>query len=130
VFVAAAGSNTTPLVRTTATAYSFNASTGNLVVPGTVQANSDERLKTNWQSLGDDFIELLATVKAGTYTRTDSGATQVGVGAQSLQRVLQQAVEADENGMLSVAYGNAALVACVHLAQRVIALEEKLKDKT
>jgi hypothetical protein len=95
-----------------------------------VQANSDERLKTNWQSLGDDFIALLATVKAGTYTRTDSGATQVGVGAQSLQRVLQQAVESDENGMLSVAYGNAALVACVYLAQRVLALEEKLKDKT
>jgi hypothetical protein len=95
-----------------------------------VQANSDERLKTDWADVQDDFIESLALVKAGTYTRTDSGARQVGVGAQSLQRVLQQAVEADENGMLSVAYGNAALVACVYLAQRVLALEEKLKDKT
>jgi hypothetical protein len=126
VFVTAGGVNATPYVRTTATAYSFNASTGNLVVPGTVQANSDERLKTNWQSLGDDFIKLLATVKAGTYTRTDSGATQVGVGAQSLQRVLEQAVEADENGMLSVAYGNAALVAAVKLAEKVIHQDEKI----
>lgn len=101
-----------------------------MVVPGTVAANSDENLKTDWQGLADNFIELLAGVKVGTYTRTDTGARQVGVGAQSLQSILREAVVADENGMLSVAYGNAALTACVYLAQRVIALEEKLKDKT
>jgi hypothetical protein len=128
--VSAAGSNVTPFIRTTATAYSFNASTGDLIAPGNVTAYSDERLKTDWQNLADDFIELLASVKVGTYTRTDTGARQVGVGAQSLQGILQEAVITDEKGMLSVAYGNAALTACVYLAQRVIALEEKLRDKT
>lgn len=130
MFVDGSGSNTTPRIRATATAYSFNASTGNLTVPGTVAANSDESLKTDWLGLADNFIELLAAVKVGTYTRIDTGARQVGVGAQSMQKVLQEAVIADENGLLSVAYGNAALTACVYLAQRVLALEEKLKDKT
>jgi hypothetical protein len=126
VFVTAGGVNATPYVRTTATAFSFNASTGDLVVPGTVQANSDERLKTDWANVEDDFIKSLALVKAGTYTRTDSGARQVGVGAQSLQQVLKEAVAADDNGMLSVAYGNAALVAAVKLAEKVIHQDEKI----
>jgi hypothetical protein len=129
VFVTAAGSNVTPFIRTTATAFSFNASTGDLVAPGNVTAYSDENIKTDWRGLGDDFIEFLATVKTGTYTRTDTGARQVGVSAQSLQKFLQEAVIADERGMLSVAYGNAALAACVKLAQRVLELEAKLKDK-
>lgn len=129
MFVTASGSNVTPFIRTTATAFSFNASTGDLVAPGNVTAYSDENIKTDWRVLSDDFIELLAAVKAGTYTRTDTGARQVGVGAQSLQKFLQEAVIADENGMLSVAYGNAALAACVKLAQRVLELEAKLGDK-
>ena len=57
-------------------------------------------------------------------------ATQVGVSAQSLQEVLEYAINKNEEGGLSVAYGNAALVACVKLAQRVIALEAKLEQLT
>jgi hypothetical protein len=40
---------------------------------------------------------------------------------------MEHAVLEDENGNLSVAYGNAALVACVKLAQRVVDLEARLK---
>lgn len=99
---------------------------GNLSANGNITANSDERLKTNWRDLAVDFIDKLATVKHGIYDRTDMTATQTGVSAQSLQALLPQAVQEDEKGILSVAYGNAALVACIELAKRVLELEAKL----
>jgi hypothetical protein len=94
-----------------------------------VTAFSDERVKTNWRDLQPDFIERLAEVKHGIYDRTDQVSTQVGVGAQSLRPIMEHAIMENEDGQLSVAYGNAALVACIKLAQRVIELEEKLKSK-
>jgi hypothetical protein len=100
----------------------------NLTCGGTISANSDERLKTNWRNLQSDFIEQLAKVRHGVYDRTDQKITQVGVSAQALQPVLEHAVLENENGQLSVAYGNAALVACIQLAQRVVALEAKLEQ--
>ena len=93
--------------------------TGDLTATGNVTAYSDERLKTNWQDLPTDFVAKLASVKTGTYDRTDVEATQVGVSAQSLQTVLPTAVLTDADGMMSVAYGNAALAACVMLAREV-----------
>ena len=102
----------------------------NLTCGGTVTANSDERLKTNWRNLPENFVERLADVKHGVYDRTDIEATQVGVSAQSLQTLLEQAVLVGEDGTLSVAYGNAALVACIKLAQRVVALEQTVAKLT
>lgn len=99
--------------------------TGNLTVGGNITANSDERLKTDWESLPSDFIERLAAVKSGTYTRIDNGLRQVGVGAQSLQPVLPEAVQDGEK--LSVAYGQAALAACVELAKEVVRLRALLE---
>jgi len=107
---------------------------GNFTATANVTAYSDERLKTNWRPLGDDFLHKLAEVKSGVYDRTDTEEplTQVGVSAQSLQAVMPEAVRADKDGMLSVAYGNAALAACVELAREVVILRaeiEKLKAK-
>jgi serine acetyltransferase len=102
----------------------------NLTCGGTVTANSDERLKTNWRNLPENFVDRLAGVKHGIYDRTDIELTQVGVSAQSLQELLEQAVLIGEDGKLSVAYGNAALVACIQLAQRVVALEQTVAKLT
>jgi hypothetical protein len=102
----------------------------NLTCGGTVTANSDERLKTNWRDLPENFVDRLAGVKHGVYDRTDIELTQVGVSAQSLQELLEQAVLMGEDGNLSVAYGNAALVACIKLAQRVVALEQTVAKLT
>ena len=102
----------------------------NLTCGGTVTANSDERLKTNWRDLPENFVAQLAGVKHGVYDRTDIEATQVGVSAQSLQTLLGQAVLTDADGTLSVAYGNAALVACIQLAQKVVALEQTVAKLT
>jgi hypothetical protein len=43
---------------------------------------------------------------------------------------MPQAVKENAEGILSVAYGNAALAACVALAKRVVALEEKLNGNS
>lgn len=100
---------------------------GNLTSTGGIQANSDERLKTDWTELPSDFIEQLAGVRSGTYSRIDIDQRQAGVGAQSLRSVLPEAVHESEKGILSVAYGQAALVACVELAKEVIRLRALLE---
>ena len=97
---------------------------------GNVTAYSDERFKTNWRGLPVDFVDQLAKVKHGIYDRTDEDITQVGVSAQSLQLIMENAVIENEDGKLSVAYGNAALVAAIKLAERVVALEAKLDALT
>jgi hypothetical protein len=100
---------------------------GNVTATANVTAYSDERKKKNWRDLQPNFVEQLATVKHGIYDRIDEEITQVGVSAQALRPIMEHAVLEDENGNLSVAYGNAALVACVKLAQRVVDLEARLK---
>jgi hypothetical protein len=97
---------------------------GNMVAAGNIAANSDETLKKDWQPLSSDFIERMSEVLHGTFTRIDSGARQAGVGAQSLQRVLREVVMGDK--VLSVAYGNAALVTCIELCKEVVALRSRV----
>jgi hypothetical protein len=101
----------------------------NLTCGGNITAYSDESLKANWQAFPFDFIEMLAQVQSGIFDRTDLGVTQVGVGAGSLEKVMPNAVQKDKNGLMSVAYGNAAMAAVIELAKRVVSLEKQLKDK-
>lgn len=98
-----------------------------LTAAGNVTAYSDERLKTNWRALPVNFIDELAKVKSGVYDRIDQDLTQVGVSAQSLQTILPDAITEQEEGILSVVYGNAAMVSVVELAKRLIALEEEVR---
>jgi hypothetical protein len=95
----------------------------NLTCGGNVTAYSDESVKSNWRDLPVDFIEQLAKVKHGTYDRLDIKLAQDGVSAQSLQPILPNSVLTGEDGKLSVAYGNATLVAAIALAERVVQLE-------
>lgn len=99
---------------------------GALTMLNNITAYSDERVKTNWRDLQPDFIERLAEVKHGVYDRTDQVSTQVGVGAQSLRPLMEHAVMENENGELSVAYGNAALVSAVQLAKRVVEQDARI----
>jgi len=99
----------------------------NILVAGTVSGGSDERLKTNWRNVQDNYITKLANVKAGIFDRTDLNITQPGVSAQSLREVLPEAVLEDENGMLSVNYGGAALLSVIELAKEIVALRVELE---
>jgi hypothetical protein len=119
-------SATTGNVAVRGTRLTVQPSTGNFTAVGTITANSDERLKTDWLNLPSDFIERLAGVKSGTYTRLDTGARQAGSSAQDWQKLLPEVISEDEEGTLSLGYGNAALVAVVELAKRVLELEQKL----
>jgi hypothetical protein len=97
-------------------AYSIKAS-------GNVTAYSDERLKTNWREMPENYVERLAQVKVGIYDRIDGEKiTQVGIGAQSFQRLLPEAITkaTDEMGTLSVSYGNAAMASAVELAKELV----------
>jgi hypothetical protein len=98
----------------------------NLTCGGSFIANSDESLKTNWRDLPTDFVDQLAGVKHGTYDRVDQELTQDGVSAQSLQQLLPFSVIAGQDGKLAVAYGNAALVSAIQLAQRVVEQDARI----
>lgn len=101
---------------------------GNFTANGNVTGGSDERVKTNWRDLPEDFVERLAGVKHGIYDRTDIGTTQAGVGAQSLRdKVLPELVHEADDGFLSVAYGNAGLLGSIAVAQRLLALESRVR---
>jgi hypothetical protein len=98
---------------------------------GNVTAYSDERLKTNWRPMPESFVERLAAVKVGIYDRTDGERmTQVGVSAQSLQKLLPEAITkaGDEMGTLSVSYGNAAMASAVELAKEIVKLRMELDE--
>jgi hypothetical protein len=122
---ATATSGSLTSIKVSSTKLTYNPSTGALSSTSHV-SSSDERLKTNWRDVAPDFIEQLAGVKNGIFDRTDFASTEAGVSAQSLQKVLAEAVVAGEDGMLSVNYGGAALVAAIKLAERVVALEARL----
>jgi hypothetical protein len=99
-----------------------------LVMTGNVTAYSDERVKTNWRNVADEFITKLSEVKSGVFDRTDISLTQAGVSAQSLQQLLPEAVVINDEGELSVNYGNAALVAAIELAKEVVELKKKIQQ--
>ncbi len=104
---------------------------GNMWALGNVTAYSDERFKSGWSDFSPDFVHRLAGVRAGSYIRTDSpakGLRQLGVGAQSLQPVMPEAIGKNEQGHLTVAYGNAALAAAVYLARHAVGLEARIRD--
>jgi hypothetical protein len=124
-------------VTTAGTLAATFASNGDFTAVGNVTAFSDERLKKDWANLPADFLERLARVKSGTYTRIDSGTRQAGSSAQDWQKLLPEVVQttSDEQGTLALAYGNAALVSAVELAKVVVelraeiqSLKAKLKD--
>jgi hypothetical protein len=110
----------------------YNLPSGNMILGGSftasgnVTAYSDETLKTDWAEMSGNFLEQLARLKHGTYTRTDGGQRQIGVSAQGLRAFMPEAVEGSE--VLSVAYGNAALVSCVQLARHQLTLQQRLEE--
>lgn len=102
-----------------------------IVASSNITAYSDERLKTNWQPMPDNYVDRLAKIKVGIYDRIDGEKlTQVGVSAQSFQELLPQAITTaqDEMQTLSVSYGNAALASAVELAKYVTALEQRISQ--
>lgn len=119
-------SSTYGIYKVSGVSLSINTSSGDFSTSGNVTAYSDERLKKDWKKLPDNFIYDLVNVKYGTYTRIDTGEKQAGTSAQDWQKLLPEVVLQNEDGTLSLAYGNAALVTILKLAEKVIELETRL----
>jgi hypothetical protein len=78
---------------------------GSLTMSGNVTAYSDQRLKTNVETVKNALDKTLA-MRGVTYNRIDNNAARIGVVAQEIQQVVPEVVIADSDGMLSVDYGN------------------------
>lgn len=109
---------------------------GNGYFTGDVTAFSDERIKTNWRPVAENFVAKWARVKSGVFDRTDITATQAGLSAQSAQEVLPEVVHEIESRtgtgsvLLSLSYGQAAAVATVELAKKAVDHEQQITDLT
>lgn len=104
--------------------YAFDVG-GNFTAPGNVTAYSDERLKKNLEVIPDALAKL-DSVRCMTFDRVDRELRQAGVIAQDIQQVLPEAVQVDQEGYLTVAYGALvalAIKAIQELKQRVEDLE-------
>ena len=101
---------------------------GNGTYAGNVTAYSDERLKKDWSPISGGFVDRLACILAGTYTRIDSGERQAGVSAQKMREILPEVVSEDNEGTLALAYGNAAMVSAVELAKELVMLKKELAE--
>ncbi len=77
----------------------------------------------NGQRINQRII-LLKSLRGVSYTRIDSGNRGIGVIAQELAEVVPEAVQANEEGLLSVAYGNLVGV----LIEAVKQLSAKIDD--
>ena len=76
-----------------------------ITASGDVTAFSDERLKDNIIEI-TDAVNKVEQLRGITYVRKADGIASTGVIAQEVEKVLPQAISVNEDGMMSVKYGN------------------------
>lgn len=100
---------------------------GNLTATGSVTQFSDERLKSDVETI-TGALAMVEAMRGVRFTRTSTGRTELGVIAQEVQQVAPEVVF-DGTEYLSVAYANLVSVlieATKELSARVAALEARL----
>jgi hypothetical protein len=98
--------------------------TGVVTAPNFV-SSSDARLKTEVETIAG-AVAIVSALRGVRFTM--DGTRQIGVIAQEVEAILPEVVRDNEEGQLSVAYGNIAgllIEAVKELAARVAVLEEK-----
>jgi len=80
-------------------------SSGNMTASGNVTAYSDRRLKTNLNVI-ENAVHKVKQLTGYTFDRIDVKGRHTGIIAQDLELVLPEAVQSNESGIKSVAYGN------------------------
>ena len=88
--------------------FSIDAS-GNVTAAGDVTAYSDLRVKENVKELTGS-LDKVSKMRGVSYNKIGSNEASVGVIAQEVREVIPELVREDEDGMLSVAYGNITAV--------------------
>jgi hypothetical protein len=83
--------------------------TGDFTASGDITAYSDERLKTNIQTI-PNALDTVKAMRGVMFDKTDSLSGEVrqstGVIAQETEKVLPEVVHNNDTGYKSVAYGN------------------------
>jgi Chaperone of endosialidase len=81
----------------------------NLLVGGTVTANSDEKLKTNIKTI-ENALEKVLSLRGVEYDRIDINDHQIGVIAQEVEKIIPEVIypkqSAPSYDTKSVAYAN------------------------
>ena len=70
-----------------------------------VLSTSDARLKTDIRVI-ENALDKLVNIRGVTFLKSGADSRSAGVIAQEVQEVLPEVVTEDENGYMSVAYGN------------------------
>lgn len=100
---------------------------GNLTAPGNVTAYSDIRLKDNIVPI-ENALNLVQNLQGVNFTYKNTNNKNIGLIAQNVKNVLPELVVENQDGYLSVAYGNVVAVlieAIKELNARVKVLEAK-----
>jgi hypothetical protein len=103
---------------------------GSITATGNVTAYSDRNLKKDILTICD-ALEKVKALRGVNFTMINTGAELIGVIAQEVQEVVPEVVQ-DNNGVLSVAYGNltALLIEAVkELSDRLDAVEGGVMKK-
>ncbi len=114
---------------------------GNLTIRGTLTQASDARFKTQIEPLGD-VLSKLGRIRGVAYRskteQADEQSRRIGLLAQEVQAAFPELVLEDDEGILSVAYGNftAVLLEAVkeqqrqneQLAARLSAIEQQNQE--
>lgn len=96
---------------------------GNLTATGNVTAYSDVRLKKDFEKISGALNKVKA-LAGYTYTRVDTEERHVGLVAQEVREVLPEAVKEDQDGKLSLAYGNMVAL----LVEAIKELDDKIES--
>jgi hypothetical protein len=107
VFVAGTG-NQTPSIRTAATAFSFNPSSGTITIGGDVNSVSDKNIKENIERL-QNSLSNIQEINGVKFNWKECGLVSVGVIAQEVEKVLPELVSQEGenktvkyNGLIAV----------------------------
>jgi hypothetical protein len=109
----------------------YNSGTGVLTCSNDIVAFSDARKKKNIQKI-PDALSKIKLISGYTYEFIDSNRRNAGVLAQEIQPILPEVVYDNDDGTLSVAYGNMAslfIESIKELESRITELEKKLSEK-
>ena len=111
-----------------------NTTAGNIVVSGTVTANSDEKLKTNIKTI-ENALDKVLSLRGVEYDRIDNGDHQIGLIAQEVEKVIPQVVypksPSPDYETKSVSYQNIVgllIEAIKEQEKRILELERKLGE--
>ena len=99
---------------------------GSLTTTGDQVVSSDATLKTNWRDLTYGVADI-AKCTAGVFDWKDGRGTSIGTKAQDWKTLLPELVHGEEGGM-TFAYGQAALVNTIIEAREIERLKARVAD--